>query len=99
MLMKVPPKVLTGDGDDDNDDSWMPSDAEWASLDDPTAPYELHGLVRMHRNGMGTPKIIDVFQLDPGALIDQMQEGYDQESDAEYRGVPVHDAGIKAGTV
>lgn len=62
-------------------------------------PHETSGVLRMNRAGMAGPQISKTLGLPIGPqMMQAMQRGLDQETAASEAGVPIHDAGVKAGT-
>ena len=76
----------------DSPRNWDPNAIELRSLE---APHETGGVLRMHRNGLKGAEIMKKLKLKGAALMSEMQDAMDAESDAKEVGVPIHDASIR----
>ncbi|MFE2997981.1 hypothetical protein ACFXG4_23545 [Nocardia sp. NPDC059246] len=67
-------------------------------LEDPRAPYEPLGVLRMFRGGMSAEKIQGLLNLEPPELVGMLRCGIDLEQSAHYAGRPLHsDENFKGG--
>lgn len=80
----------------DNPRDWDPNALELTSLD---APHETAAVLRIHRGGKKAVDIMKTLRMRGTALMEELQDAMEAESDAAEAGVDIHDALIKRGTV
>lgn len=85
-------ELTTDEYGPDSPRDWNPNATELRS---PEAPHETGGVLRMHRNGMKGSEIMKTLRLKGTALMVQMSDDLDAESDAKEVGVDIHDAVIR----
>lgn len=72
--------------------------SEWTTEDpilkSPHGPHEPCAVMRMHRSGVSSQKILDVLKLRGTQLIKQIEESNLEVAAAERSGRPIHDVVI-----
>lgn len=67
---------------------WNPDDPTLAK----TAPHELCGVMRMHRNGIASKEIMSMLRLRGTQLIKTLEVATEAENKAKESRRPIHDA-------